>query len=154
MDVCSFCHTASIYLFAGKKWTPRGFTAVCKLSCVRLFATLWDYLGKNIGAGCHSLLQGFPFSPTQIVISSSRDLPNPGIEPTPPASPAVLADSLLLSHQGSQTKIMSDSCLVMSTLCNPWTEAQQASLSMGLFRQEYWSGLPFPFPGDLPEPGI
>ena len=34
-----------------------------------------------------------------------------------------------------------------------WTVAQQASLSMGFFRQEYWSGLPFPPPGDLPDPG-
>ena len=32
--------------------------------------------------------------------------------------------------------------------------AHQASPSMGLSRQEYWSGLPFPSPGDLPEPGI
>ena len=36
----------------------------------------------------------------------------------------------------------------------PWTVAQQASLSMGFSRQEYWSGLPFPSPGDLPNPGI
>ena len=36
----------------------------------------------------------------------------------------------------------------------PWTVAYQASLSMGFSRQEYWSGLPFPSPGDLPEPGI
>ena len=36
----------------------------------------------------------------------------------------------------------------------PWTEAHQASLSMGVSRQEYWSGLPFPPPGDLPNPGI
>ena len=36
----------------------------------------------------------------------------------------------------------------------PWTVAHQAPLSMGLLRQEYWSGLPFPTPGDLPEPGI
>ena len=35
-----------------------------------------------------------------------------------------------------------------------WTAAHQAPLSMGFFRQEYWSGLPFPSPGDLPEPGI
>ena len=34
------------------------------------------------------------------------------------------------------------------------TEAQQAPLSMGFPRQEYWSGLPFPSPGDLPDPGI
>ena len=36
----------------------------------------------------------------------------------------------------------------------PWTVAYQAPLSMGFSRQEYWSGLPFPSPGDLPNPGI
>ena len=35
-----------------------------------------------------------------------------------------------------------------------WTVAHQVSLSMGLSRQEYWSGLPFPPLGDLPNPGI
>ena len=39
-------------------------------------------------------------------------------------------------------------------LCDPWTVAQQAPPSMGFSRQEYWSGLPFPSPGDLPDPGI
>ena len=37
---------------------------------------------------------------------------------------------------------------------SPWTVAHQAPPSMGFSRQEYWSGLPFPFPGDLPNPGI
>ena len=36
----------------------------------------------------------------------------------------------------------------------PWTEACQDLLSIGFPRQEYWSGLPFPPPGDLPDPGI
>ena len=36
----------------------------------------------------------------------------------------------------------------------PWTVAHQASPCMGFSRQEYWSGLPFPSPGDLPHPGI
>ena len=36
----------------------------------------------------------------------------------------------------------------------PWTVACQASPSMGFSRQEYWSGLPFPSPGDLPDPEI
>ena len=35
-----------------------------------------------------------------------------------------------------------------------WTVAYQAPLSMGFSRQEYWSRLPFPSPGDLPDPGI
>ena len=36
----------------------------------------------------------------------------------------------------------------------PWTVARQAPLSMGFSRQGYWSGLPCPAPGDLPDPGI
>ena len=36
----------------------------------------------------------------------------------------------------------------------PWTVAYQAPPSMGFSRQEYWSGLPFPSPEDLPDPGI
>ena len=40
------------------------------------------------------------------------------------------------------------------TLATPWTVARQAPLSMGFSRQEYWSGVPFPPPGDLPDPGI
>ena len=40
------------------------------------------------------------------------------------------------------------------TLWTSWTVAYQAYQSMGFSRQEYWSGLPFPSPGDLPDPGI
>ena len=40
------------------------------------------------------------------------------------------------------------------TLATPRTVARQSPLSMGFSRQEYWSGLPFPSPGDLPDPGI
>ena len=36
----------------------------------------------------------------------------------------------------------------------PWTVAYQVPTTMGFSRQEYWSGLPFPSPGDLPDPGI
>ena len=42
-------------------------------------------------------------------------------------------------------------CVTLATL---WTVARQAPLSMGFPRQEHWSGLPFPPPGDLPHPGI
>ena len=43
---------------------------------------------------------------------------------------------------------------VTQTLVTQWTVASQVPSSMGFSRQEYWSGLPFPSPGDLPDPGI
>ena len=50
-------------------------------------------------------------------------------------------------------------CVCESLICvqlfaTPWTVACQAPLSIELSSQEYWSGLPFPSPGDLPDPGI
>ena len=51
-------------------------------------------------------------------------------------------------------------CVYVCALCRvwpfvaPWTAGCQAPLSMKFSRQEYWSGLPFPIPGDLPDPGI
>ena len=44
--------------------------------------------------------------------------------------------------------------IVMSNSATPWTVACQAPLSMEFSRQEYWSSLPYPPPGDLPDPGI
>ena len=43
---------------------------------------------------------------------------------------------------------------VVQLFVTPWTVDDQAPPSMGVSRQEYWSGLPFPSPGDLPDPGI
>ena len=47
--------------------------------------------------------------------------------------------------------LVSKSC---PTLATPCTVDHKAPLSIGFSRQEYWSGLPFPSPGDLPDPGI
>ena len=46
-------------------------------------------------------------------------------------------------------------CLVsrVQLFATLWTVAHQAPLSLGFSRQEYWSGLPFPPPGDVPDPG-
>ena len=69
------------------------------------------------------------------------------------------ADSLPLDHQVSplhsifmrvKVKSLSRVRLFVTT----WTVAYQAPPSMEFSRQEYWSGLPFPSPGDLPDPGI
>ena len=48
--------------------------------------------------------------------------------------------------------LVTELCLTLFVI--PWTAAHQAPLSVGFPRQEYWSGLPFPSPGDLPDPGM
>ena len=49
-------------------------------------------------------------------------------------------------------KCSSLSCVQL--FATPWTVAHQNPLSMGFSKQKYWSGLPFPSPGNLPNPGI
>ena len=56
-----------------------------------------------------------------------------------------------LGNHCSGDGLVTKSC---PTLATPWTITCQAPLSMGFSRQEYWNGLPFPFPEDLPDPGI
>ena len=51
-----------------------------------------------------------------------------------------------------KVKLKSLSCVQLFGI--PWTVAYQAPQSMEFSRQEYWSGWPFPSPGDLPDPGI
>ena len=73
---------------------------------------------------------------------SPGDLPDTGIEPMFPASPVLQVDSL------------SAELLVASNFAMLQTIACHTPLSMGFSRQEYWSGLLCPPPGDLPDPGI
>ena len=68
------------------------------------------------------------------------------------------AESKMLRHlldrlevQPVLTHMHTQSCL---TLCNPIDGSHRAPLSMEFSRQEYWSELPVPIPGDLPDPGI
>ena len=68
----------------------------------------------------------------------------------PQQSPRVRPPGLLLVTVSVHVKSLSHVQLFVT----PWTLARQAPLSMGFFRQECWSGLPFPSPGDLPDPGI
>ena len=61
-----------------------------------------------------------------------------------------VAHTFIPTVKESETEV-AQSC---PTLCNPLDCTHQAPLSMGFSRQEYWSGLPLPSPGDLPDPGI
>ena len=58
-------------------------------------------------------------------------------------------DTILMAESESGSEV-AQLCRTVTT----WTVAYQVPPSMGFSRQEYWSGLPFPSPGDLPEPGI
>ena len=87
---------------------------------------------------------GYPF-PTP------GDLPNPGIEPR---SPALQVDSLPTELSGTASLLLPSHISRVQLFATPWTVAHQAPLSMGFSRQEYWSRLLFPSPGDLPNPGI
>ena len=61
-------------------------------------------------------------------------------------------DEALKPLKMSESESVSHS--VVSDSETPWTVAHQALLSMEFSRQKYWSGLPFPSPGDLPNPGM
>ena len=78
-----------------------------------------------------------------------EDDPDPGIEPMSPMSPALQADSLPLSHWGSPHGNERKSLSRVQLFATPWTKQ-----SMEFSRPEYWSGKPFPSPGDPPNPGI
>ena len=61
---------------------------------------------------------------------------------------------LIVSSRRKVTLCLNVVCVRIQLSAAPWTVACQAPLSMEFSRQEYWSGLPFPIPGDLPDPGI
>ena len=73
---------------------------------------------------------------------------------------AVLRQSLVGERKWRQATslVMSCSCCCLvamfKSFATPWTVAHQALLSMRFLSQEHWSGLPFPSPGELPNPGI
>ena len=133
---------------------------VKSLSRVRLFVTPWT-VAYRVPPSMEFFRQecwsGLPFP-------SPGDLPDPGIEP---GSPALQADALSSEPPGTCSAVGPCylSILYMVVLvclgtqscpipCTLWTVARQAPLSMDFSRQEYQSGLPFPSPGDLRNPGI
>ena len=66
---------------------------------------------------------------------------------------AVESRVVVMDHK-AQRKVKVKSLSHIRLFATPWTVAYQAPPSMGFSRQAYWSGLPFPSPGDLPNPGI
>ena len=121
-----------------------------RFSCVQLFATLWTIAHQaplSMGFSRQEYWSGLPFF-------APGNFPDPGIEPR---STALQVDSLPAEPPGkpnSKTFSSVQSLSHVRLFSTPWTVTYQALLSMGFSRQEYWSGLPFPSPGDLPDPEI
>ena len=116
-------------------------------------ATPWTVARQaplSIGFSRQAYWSGLPFP-------AAEDLPNPGIQPgspasthRPPASPEILNGRPHSLGYDAVPCVLSRVRLSLT----PWTVAHQAPLSMGFPRQAYWSGLPFPPPWDLPDPGM
>ena len=87
---------------------------------------------------------------------SPEDLPDPGIEPASPVSCIVSGffTTELPEKPIDGMKMKVKSLSRVRLFATSWTVAYQAPPSVGFSRQEYWSGLPFPSPGDPPDPGI
>ena len=86
------------------------------------------------------------------------NLPDPGIKPMSLISPALAGrfstTSATWEALENRTCVCVKSLSRVRLFATMWTVARQAPPSMGFSRQKYWSGLPFPSPGDLPDPGI
>ena len=102
----------------------------------------WDSPGKNTRVGCHILLQ---------VIFLTQGL-------NPHLYVSYIGRQVLYHEHHLESPVLAMYCACMLShvqlFVTLWTLAHKLPLSMGFSRQEYWSGLPFPSPGDLPDPGI
>ena len=117
------------------------------LSPVWLFVTLWTVARQaplSTGFSRQEYWSGLPSPPP-------GDLMDPGIEPSSFTSPA-LAGRFFFFTTSACWEVKSLSYFQL--FATPWTVAYQAPPSMGFSRQKYWSGLPFPSPGNLPDPGM
>ena len=139
--------------------------------------TLWNFSGKNTGMSCHFLLQGIfltqRLNPCLLSLLHCRWIVAIREDPYHMRLCFINSGNTHIRDESdcrwrwgeedfiwnmSLTEFLftlcvyrqSESCLVVSNL---WTVARQAPLSMKFFRQEYWSGLPFPSPEDLPTQG-
>ena len=121
------------------------------LSCIRLFCDPMDYcppgssihgIFRNTGVGCCFLPQGSSPPRDHDPHSCTSCIGRWILYHCTTWEALIIALLLLFSRQ------------VMSiSFATPWTVSCQSSLSMGFPRQEYWSGLSFPSPGDLADPG-
>ena len=123
------------------------------LSCVRLFAIPWTIQSIEFSRPEYwsGLVTRFK---SCLTLCDPRDGSPPGSS-VPGILQARTLEWVAISFSNAskwKVKVKSLSCVRL--FATTWSAAHQAPLSMGFSRQEYWSGVPFPSPGDLPNPGI
>ena len=122
-------------------------TSMKLLSHVWLFATAWT-VACQVSLSMEWILQARILD--WVAITFSR-----GIFPTQESNPGLPHCKWILYHLSEITFMnFVKSLSRVQLFAIPWTVAHQAPPSVGFSRQEYWSGLPFPSPGDLPNPEI
>ena len=121
--------------------------SIQSLSHVQLFASPWTINPKS------PLFMGFSwqeyFKWVAISYSTVSSQPRDG---TCISWVSCTAGTFFTTKPPGKEKVKLLSCIRL--FVTPWTIDYQASLSMAFSRQDYWSGLPYPSPGDLPDPGI
>ena len=111
--------------------------------------------GENTGVGCHFLLQGI-----FLTQGSNQHLLHWQVDSLPLSHPGSIFGISIIQFLSSFLsinvffilKVKVKSLSLVQLFATRWTIAYQASPYMGFCRQEYWSGLPFPPPGDLLDP--
>ena len=116
---------------------------------------LWDSPGKNTGVGCYFFLQCRKVKSESEVAQSCWTLSDSMDCSLPGSSVHGILQARVLKWVAIAWISYIYTCCAQSPSCvwlfvTPWTVAHQAPLSMGFSRQEYWSGVPCPPPGDLP----
>ena len=156
------CANTQLYLMKSIMGNNAENTAsTCKMTS---FRSNDDNINNNNSNCCfHSVAHQAPLSmefSRQEYCSRLRfplpgDFPDPGIKPMSLTTPFLhwQVDSLPLAPP-HKVKMKVKSLSLVQLFATPWTVAHQGPPSIGFSRQEYCSGLPFPSPGDLPNPGI
>ena len=137
------CVYLSVYMC--KRWKLTWVYMLSHSSCVQLFVTLWTVIHQtplSMGFFRQEYWSGVPWPPPLVFPTQGSFM-----------SPALTGGFSTTSTTWESQKL---TCMLscIQLFANLWTVALQAPVLLELSRQEYWSGLPCPAPGDLPAPGI
>ena len=129
----------------------------CKRNGFRILT--WKFLitGNRPSCRCRqrvSKLWGCLYLARPHMVSPEPDLNLPSSFPAQALRGQCLHHTAHQSQENGYDQIVFSCSVVSNSFATPWTGACQAPLSQGFPRQEYWTGLPFPSPGDLSDSGI